>query len=95
MDTGKIRVTIGTVVSSVRTMAVRDSKGPLHSAHPVKPSVDLEFLSRLGEPVSLANIKKSKQFDDWALVRQGRLSTMGGAQQIHRVAVRPNSRREI
>jgi len=38
--------------------------------------VDIEFLSRLPEPVSLADIKKSKQFDDWALVRQGRLSTM-------------------
>jgi hypothetical protein len=24
----------------------------------------------------LAEIKQSKQFDDWALVRQGRLSTM-------------------
>jgi len=38
--------------------------------------VDIEFSSRLPEPVSLADIKKSKQFDDWALVRQGRLSTM-------------------
>ena len=38
--------------------------------------VDIEFSSRLLEPVSLADIKKSKQFDDWALVRQGRLSTM-------------------
>ena len=38
--------------------------------------VDIEFFSRLPEPVSLADIKKSKQFDDWALVRQGRLSTM-------------------
>ena len=38
--------------------------------------VDIEFLSRLPEPVSLADIKQSKQFDDWALVRQGRLSTM-------------------
>jgi predicted RNA-binding protein with PUA-like domain len=38
--------------------------------------VDIEFASRLPEPVSLADIKKSKQFDDWALVRQGRLSTM-------------------
>lgn len=38
--------------------------------------VDIEFFSRLPELVSLAEIKKSKQFDDWALVRQGRLSTM-------------------
>jgi predicted RNA-binding protein with PUA-like domain len=38
--------------------------------------VDLEFATRLEKPVSLAEIKQSKQFDDWALVRQGRLSTM-------------------
>jgi len=38
--------------------------------------VDLEFAARLEKPVSLAEIKQSKQFDDWALVRQGRLSTM-------------------
>jgi predicted RNA-binding protein with PUA-like domain len=38
--------------------------------------VDLEFATRLEKPVSLAQIKQSKQFDDWALVRQGRLSTM-------------------
>jgi predicted RNA-binding protein with PUA-like domain len=37
--------------------------------------VDLEFAGRL-DPVTLAEIKSSKKFDDWALVRQGRLSTM-------------------
>lgn len=37
---------------------------------------DFEFLTRLDPPVTLAEIKQSKQFDDWALVRQGRLSTM-------------------
>ena len=37
--------------------------------------VDLEFAGRL-EPVTLSEIKSSKKFDDWALVRQGRLSTM-------------------
>jgi predicted RNA-binding protein with PUA-like domain len=37
---------------------------------------DFEFLNRLESPVTLAEIKQSKQFDDWALVRQGRLSTM-------------------
>lgn len=36
---------------------------------------DFEFLKPL-EPVTLAEIKQSKLFDDWALVRQGRLSTM-------------------
>lgn len=38
--------------------------------------VDLEFSARLDPPTTLAEIKQSKRFDDWALVRQGRLSTM-------------------
>jgi predicted RNA-binding protein with PUA-like domain len=38
--------------------------------------VDLEFAGRLESPVTLAEIKQSGKFDDWALVRQGRLSTM-------------------
>jgi predicted RNA-binding protein with PUA-like domain len=37
---------------------------------------DFEFLTRLDPPVTLSEIKQSKQFEDWALVRQGRLSTM-------------------
>jgi predicted RNA-binding protein with PUA-like domain len=38
--------------------------------------VDLEFLSRLDPPTTLREIKESHLFDDWALVRQSRLSTM-------------------
>jgi predicted RNA-binding protein with PUA-like domain len=38
--------------------------------------VDLEFLSRLDPPTTLREIKESGLFSDWALVRQGRLSTM-------------------
>jgi len=38
--------------------------------------VDLEFILELESPVTLAEIKQTKVFDDWALVRQGRLSTM-------------------
>jgi predicted RNA-binding protein with PUA-like domain len=38
--------------------------------------VDLEFAGRLPEPVTLREIKESGRFGDWALVRQGRLSTM-------------------
>jgi predicted RNA-binding protein with PUA-like domain len=37
---------------------------------------DFEFLSRLEPPTTLADIKASQLFNDWALVRQGRLSTM-------------------
>lgn len=38
--------------------------------------VDLEFAARLDPPTTLAEIKQSQKFNDWALVRQGRLSTM-------------------
>ena len=38
--------------------------------------VDLAYEGRIEPPVTLAEIKGSHQFDDWALVRQGRLSTM-------------------
>lgn len=43
---------------------------------PKSAVVDLEFLARLERPVSLQQIKKSGLFNDWALVRQSRLSTM-------------------
>jgi predicted RNA-binding protein with PUA-like domain len=39
-------------------------------------TIDLEFLSKLQTPVKLKEIKESHLFDDWALVRQSRLSTM-------------------
>ena len=39
-------------------------------------TVQLEARAALHPPVTLAEIKRTGQFDDWALVRQGRLSTM-------------------
>ncbi|MBV9506843.1 MAG: EVE domain-containing protein [Acidobacteriia bacterium] len=44
--------------------------------NPKSAVVDLELLERLDPGVTLAEIKQSKAFADWALVRQGRLSTM-------------------
>ncbi len=44
--------------------------------------VDLEYAGRLEPPTSLAEIKESKEFDDWALVRQGRLSTMAAPEKF-------------
>lgn len=44
--------------------------------NPKSAVVDLEFQRRIEPPVTLAEIKASHEFDDWALVRQGRLSTM-------------------
>jgi predicted RNA-binding protein with PUA-like domain len=38
--------------------------------------VDMEFVRRFPQPISLREIKESHLFDDWSLVRQGRLSTM-------------------
>ena len=37
---------------------------------------DFRFRSRVEPPVTLREIKQSGLFDDWALVRQSRLSTM-------------------
>ena len=57
-------------LAAVRSEPRDDPKNPKSAV------VDLEFQSRLEPPVSLAEIKQSGKFADWALVRQGRLSTM-------------------
>ena len=44
--------------------------------------VDLEFSGRLNPPTTLAEIKQSGLFGDWALVRQGRLSTMQAPEEF-------------
>lgn len=44
--------------------------------NPKSAVVEFEFVRKIAEPVTLAAIKQSHEFDDWALVRQGRLSTM-------------------
>ena len=38
--------------------------------------VDVRYVGTFAEPVTLAEIKGTGQFDEWALVRQSRLSTM-------------------
>ena len=50
--------------------------------NPKSAVADFEFLTRLDPPVRLAEIKQSKIFDDWALVRQGRLSTMAAPEKF-------------
>ncbi len=57
-------------MATVRTEP-RDAPG-----NPKSAVVEVAFEGRIDPPVALAEIKRSKQFDDWALVRQGRLSTM-------------------
>lgn len=44
--------------------------------NPKSAVAEVEFVTRLEPPVTLAEIKQSKKFDDWSLVRQSRLSTM-------------------
>ena len=50
--------------------------------NPKSAVADFEFLGRLAPPVTLAEIKQSKLFDDWALVRQGRLSAMAAPEKF-------------
>ena len=63
-------------------MAVVRSEPRDDPKNPKSAVVDLEFTGRLEPPATLAEIKQSKQFDDWALVRQGRLSTMAAPEKF-------------
>jgi predicted RNA-binding protein with PUA-like domain len=63
-------------LATVRSAARDDPKNPKSAL------VDLEFERRLDPPTTLAEIKQSKEFDDWALVRQGRLSTMAAPEKF-------------
>src|SRR5579872_2021675 len=60
----------------VRSAARDDPKNPKSAV------VDLEFAGRLDPPTTLAEIKQSAKFADWALVRQGRLSTMAAPESF-------------
>ncbi len=44
--------------------------------------VEVEFIRRFTHPVTLHEIKESHLFDDWALIRQGRLSTMSVPENV-------------
>ena len=69
-------------MSAVVGMAIVRSESRPDPKNPKSAVVDLEFAGRLDPPVTLAEIKQSKQFDDWALVRQGRLSTMAAPEKF-------------
>src|SRR5277367_5269568 len=69
-------------VSSVAGMATVKSPPRDDPKNPKSAVVDLEFAGRLEPPVTLAEIKQSGKFDDWALVRQGRLSTMAAPEKF-------------
>lgn len=63
-------------VSSIVGIATVLTAGRPDPKNPKSAVVDLEYFKTLDSPVTLAEIKQSKEFDDWALVRQSRLSTM-------------------
>ena len=63
-------------IASVRSEPRDDAKNPKSAV------VDLEFGGHLDPPTRLAEIKQSRLFDDWALVRQGRLSTMSAPEHF-------------
>src|SRR5437867_3933721 len=62
--------------SAVMGLAAVASEPRPDPKNPKLTVVDLEFLNHLDPPVTLREIKESHAFDDWALVRQSRLSTM-------------------
>ena len=57
-------------MANVRSEPRDDPKNPKSAV------VELEFAGTLDPPTTLAEIKQSEKFADWALVKQGRLSTM-------------------
>ena len=63
-------------ISGVGGLATVRSEPRDDPKNPKSAVVDLEYAGRLEPPTPLTEIKQSKLFDDWALVRQGRLSTM-------------------
>jgi predicted RNA-binding protein with PUA-like domain len=63
-------------LATVRSEPRDDPKNPKSAV------VDLEYDGRIDPPVTLAEIKQSGEFADWALVRQGRLSTMAAPREF-------------
>lgn len=63
-------------ISAVAGLAEVVSEPHDDPKNPKSAMADFQFLARLEPPTPLSEIKKSTHFDDWALVRQGRLSTM-------------------
>jgi predicted RNA-binding protein with PUA-like domain len=64
--------------ATVRSEPRDDPKNPKSAV------VDLEYAGRVDPPITLAEIKQSGKFNDWALVRQGRLSTMAAPESFVR-----------
>lgn len=63
-------------VSGIVGLAVVRGAGRPDPKNPKSAVADFEFIQRLDPLTALSEIKTSKKFEDWALVRQSRLSTM-------------------
>ena len=63
-------------LSGIVGLASVESEPRPDPKNPKSALVDLSFLGHLDPPTTLAEIKQSGKFAEWALVRQGRLSTM-------------------
>jgi predicted RNA-binding protein with PUA-like domain len=68
--------------SAVLAMANVVSESRTDPNNPKSAVVDLTFAGKLDPPTTLAEIKQSGKFDDWALVRQSRLSTMAAPEKF-------------
>jgi predicted RNA-binding protein with PUA-like domain len=68
--------------SAIAGLATVRSEPRADPKNPKSAVIDLEFLARVEPPVTLREIKDSNKFGDWALVRQGRLSTMAVPQKF-------------
>ncbi|HUB33406.1 MAG TPA: EVE domain-containing protein [Bryobacteraceae bacterium] len=69
-------------VSGVVGLATVRSEPRDDPKNPKSAVVDLEYAGRLEPAVTLQEIKQSGEFADWALVRQGRLSTMAAPEKF-------------
>ncbi|MGH9559745.1 MAG: EVE domain-containing protein [Bryobacteraceae bacterium] len=69
-------------ISAVVGIAVVRSDGRPDPKNPKSAVADFEFAGRLEPPTTLAEIKQSNKFADWALVRQSRLSTMAAPEKF-------------
>ena len=69
-------------VSAIVGMATVRAEGRDDPKNPKSAVADLEFAAKLEPPTTLAEIKQSKLFEDWALVRQSRLSTMAAPEHF-------------
>jgi predicted RNA-binding protein with PUA-like domain len=66
----------GSGISGIVGLAGIREGGRADPKNPKSAVADVQFMFRMDPPTSLAEIKQSGKFSDWALVRQGRLSTM-------------------